>query len=143
MPWSAPSPIGLKAGKTLDETDFYERKDGTILAVMRQVMSGAESKDSGRTWGPVFDLGFPGHCPYLLMTKSGVLLMGHRLPKTSLHYSLDEGRSWRGPIPIDDFIGAYPSMVELRDGRILFIYYEEGVNSAIRAVTLKVERPKR
>ena len=73
--WSAPHPIGLKAGKTLDETDIFERKDGTLLGVMREVMCGAESKDGGRTWGSVYDLGFPGHCPYLLQTPNGVLLL--------------------------------------------------------------------
>ena len=133
---------GLRAGKILDETDFYERKDGTILALMRQVMCSAESHDRGETWSDPVDLGFPGHCPYLLMTRSGVLLMAHRLPQTALHYSVDEGRSWQGPVKLDDFIGAYPSMVELKDGRILCVYYEEGPNSAIRALTLKVERKK-
>ena len=142
--WSSPRPIGLKAGKTLDETDFHERRDGTILAVMRQVMCGAESRDGGRTWSEVVPLGFAGHCPYLLMMRSGVLLMGHRVPQTSLHFSLDEGRTWQGPVKIDEYIGAYPSMLELKDGWVLFIYYEEGPNSAIRAVFLKVTRtPKK
>lgn len=138
--WSSPRPIGLKAGKTIDETDIIERKDGTLVAFSREVMTGSESKDHGETWGAVYKLGFPGHCPYLLMTKRGVLLMVHRLPKTSLHWSVDEGRTWHGPILIDDVIGAYPSMVELRDGRILCVYYEEGPNSAIRAVTMDVTR---
>src|SRR5258708_21618444 len=75
--WSAPHPIGLKAGKTLDETDIYERDDGTILAVLREVMCRSESRDGGKTWSDVFELGFPGHCPYLLMTKGRVLLMAH------------------------------------------------------------------
>ncbi len=106
---------------------------------MREVMCGAESHDGGKTWGPVYDLGFPGHCPYLLMTRNGVLLMAHRLPNTALHYSTDEGRTWHGPIIIDNVIGAYPSLVQLKDGRVLCVYYEEGANSAIRAVTLHVE----
>src|SRR5579871_382124 len=134
--WSAPHPIGLKAGKTLDETDVFERKDGTLVAIMREVMCCAESKDGGKTWGPVYDLGFPGHCPYLLQTPDGVLLMAHRVPETSRHYSTDEGRTWHGPILIDHVIGAYPSMVVLHDGRVLCVYYEEGAHSAIRAVTL-------
>ena len=71
-------------------------------------------------------MGFPGHCPYLLQTPDGVLLMAHRVPETSLHCSLDEGRTWQGPVLIDHFIGAYPSLVTLRDGRILCVYYEEG-----------------
>ena len=66
--------------------------------------------------------------------------MAHRLPETSLHYSLDEGRTWIGPVLIDHFIGAYPSMVNLKDGRVLCVYYEEGKGSAIRAVTITVKR---
>ena len=140
--WSSPRPIGLKAGKTIDETDVLERKDGTLVSFSREVMVGSVSKDHGETWGPVYELGFPGHCPYLLTTKSGVLLMAHRVPKTSLHWSLDEGRTWHGPVQIDDVIGAYPSMVELRDGRVLCVYYEEGQNSAIRAATIRVDRSR-
>ncbi len=138
--WSSPRPIGLHAGKTLDETDIFERKDGSLLAVIREVMCGAISKDGGKTWGDVYDLGFPGHCPYLLQTPEGVLLMAHRLPMTSLHYSADEGRTWNGPILIDSVIGAYPSMVMKKDGSVLCVYYEEGANSAIRGVTIRVSR---
>lgn len=138
--WSSPHPIGLNAGRKLDETDVFERKDGTLLAVMREVMCGSLSNDGGKTWGPVYELGFPGHCPYLLQTPEGVLLMAHRLPQTSLHYSVDEGRTWHGPVLIDSVIGAYPSMIMQKDGRVLCVYYEEGANSAIRAVTLKVTR---
>ncbi len=138
--WSSPHPIGLKAGLTLDETDTYERKDGTLLAVMREVMASSESRDRGVTWSPVRDLGFKGHCPYMLMTKQGVLLMAHRLPQTSLHYSTDEGRTWHGPITIDNVIGAYPSLVQLRNGHVLCVYYEEGPNSAIRSTEITVNR---
>lgn len=138
--WSNPHAIGLKAGKIIDETDIYERKDGTLLAVCREVMVASESKDRGETWSEVTPLGFPGHCPYLLMTRSGVLLMGHRVPNTSLHYSLDEGRTWHGSLLIDSVIGAYPSMVELKDGNVLCVYYEEGAHSAIRSTILHLRR---
>jgi hypothetical protein len=138
--WSAPSAIGIGDGLTLDEMDIYERKDGSLLAVMREVMAYSESLNRGRNWSPVKRMGFPGHCPYLLKTRSGVLLLAHRLPKTSLHYSIDEGRSWTGPIQIDDVIGAYPSMVELKNGQVLVIYYEEGRGSAIRSLRLNVSR---
>jgi len=137
--WSSPHPIAQRSGKTLDETDIFERRDGTLVAIMREVMCASESTDGGKTWSEARDLGFPGHCPYLLETKNGVLLLAHRVPETSLHYSLDEGRTWHGPILIDHVIGAYPSLVTLRDGRILCVYYEEGAHSAIRAVTIRVE----
>jgi len=138
--WSAPRPIGLEAGLTIDETDLYERKDGTILAVCRQEMVASESRDGGWSWSEPVKLPFQGHCPYLLMTRQGVLLMAHRLPQTSLHYSLDEGRTWSESVLIDDFIGAYPSMVQMKDGRVLCLYYEEGEGSAIRAAILKINK---
>jgi hypothetical protein len=34
---------------------------------------------------------------------------------------------------IDTVTGAYPSGVELRDGAVLCVYYEEGNKSAVRA----------
>jgi hypothetical protein len=73
-----------------------------------------------------------------LRARSGLLLLAHRLPGTSLHWSFDEGRSWPGHLQVDPVIGAYPSMVELRDRAVLMIYYEEGAGSSIRAVRLKV-----
>ncbi len=141
--WLAPVVVGLEPGLTLDETDLFERKDGTIFAMMREVMASAESKDGGRTWTRVAKTGFPGHCPYMLMSNQGVLLMAHRVPMTALHYSTDEGRTWRGPVTIDSVIGAYPSMVTLKDGSVLCVYYEEGVNSAIRAKRIRVSRAER
>lgn len=136
--WSTPRPIGMDAGKRVDETDVYERKDGTILAISRDGMYTCESRDHGWTWSQIEPTGFPGHCPCLLMTRAGVLLLGHRLPGTSIHWSLDEGRTWAGTVQIDEHIGAYPSMVELRDGHVLCVFYEEGTGSGIRAVRLRI-----
>jgi hypothetical protein len=55
-----------------------------------------------------------------------------------LHYSLDECRTWSDNVPIDDVGGAYPSMVNLQDGSVLVVYYEEGAGSSIRAKRLRV-----
>jgi hypothetical protein len=118
------------------ETDIIPLKDGSVLAVEREPstsMCASISKDGGRTWSVSKPLGFPGHCPYLLRTKDGAILLAHRLPQTSLHYSYDEGRHWSENVQVDDFIGAYPSMVELKDGSVLIAYYEEGPGSNIRA----------
>jgi hypothetical protein len=73
------------------------------------------------------------HCPYLHRAPGNIILMGHRLPGTSLHYSLDECKTWSPNILIDSFEGAYPSMVTLKDGTILVAYCEEGPGSNIRA----------
>jgi len=93
--WSAPHPIGLNSGKVIDETDLFEREDSSILAISRQVMTESESRDGGVTWSEPRALGFEGHCPYLLMTRQGVLLMAHRLPGTSSTTASMKGE--RGP----------------------------------------------
>lgn len=128
------------AGVRLDaETDLIELKDGSLLAAQRPAMMSATSKDGGATWTKSAKMGFEGHCPYFLRTAGDVILLGFRLPQTSLRYSRDEGRTWSENVLVDDVIGAYPSMVNLRDGSVLVVYYEEGAGSNIRAKRLRVD----
>jgi len=93
----------------------------------------ATSPDGGLSWSPVKDIGFQGHCPHFTRLGTGEILLTHRLPMTSLHVSCDEGKTWQGPYRIDETIGAYASTVELKDGSVLVVYYEEGEGSAVRA----------
>ncbi len=123
------------------ETDVVSLKDGRLLAVEREPatsMCASASSDGGRTWSVSQPLGFPGHCPYLLRTSAGILVLAHRLPGTSLHYSFDDGRTWSENVAVDERIGAYPSMVERSDGTVLILYYEEGAGSNIRARRFRV-----
>jgi hypothetical protein len=98
----------------------------------------AVSEDFGKTWGPVRSFGFKGHCPYFLRHSSGVILLAHRVPATSLHWTADEGETRNGPVKIDTVGGAYPSLVELPGGLVYCVYYEEGKGSSIRGVPLWV-----
>jgi Neuraminidase (sialidase) len=140
--WKSLALIGEKAGVFLDaETDVVPLKDGKLLAALRSSkvdMHYAVSEDAGKTWGPVKSFGFKGHCPYFLRHSSGVILLAHRVPATSLHWTDDEGKTWNGPVKIDTVSGAYPSMVELPDGLVYCVYYEEGKGSSIRGVRLRV-----
>lgn len=123
------------------ETDVIPLRDGRLLAVEREPatsMCASVSPDGGRTWTASQPLGFPGHCPYLLRTSDGVLVLAHRLPGTSLHYSFDDGRTWSENVLVDERLGAYPSMVERKDGTVLIVYYEEGAGSNIRARRFRV-----
>ena len=142
--WKDLAYIGEKAGIFLDaETDVATLKDGKLLAALRSSkvdMHYAISEDSGKTWGPVRPFGFKGHCPYFLRHSTGVILLAHRLPATSLHWTADEGKTWNGPVKIDTVGGAYPSMVELPDGLVYCVYYEEGKGSSIRGVRLRVDK---
>jgi sialidase-1 len=135
--WSSPIPIGKDSGVRLDaETDFILLKDGSLFAALRGDrvnMHFATSPDEGVNWSGVKDIGFPGHCPHLTRLIAGTILLTHRLPNTALHVSRDEAKTWQGPYSIDNKIGAYPSTVELKDGTVLVVYYEEGESSAIRA----------
>jgi len=139
--WSRPIAIGEHSDIPLDaEPDVCEVSPGKLLMMMRPAMAYSWSHDGGRTWSEPKRVGFAGHAPYMLRTRSGVLLLGHRLPATSLHYSLDDGETWRGPVQIDTCTGAYPSMCELSDGSIYCVYYEEGKGSDIRGTRFTADR---
>ncbi|MFA6241756.1 MAG: sialidase family protein [Candidatus Hydrogenedentales bacterium] len=142
--WSPPIDIP-NGGLRLDaETDVIELKDGRLYAAQRtssESMRSSISKDGGLTWSVSEPMGFPGHCPYLYRTADDIILCAHRLPTTSLHYSLDECATWSENVPVDEQNhGAYPSMVALKDGSILIVYYEEGDGSSIRARKFKVSK---
>ncbi|RFT17129.1 MAG: putative sialidase [Candidatus Saccharicenans subterraneus] len=141
--WSRPIDID-NGGYPLDaETDVIPLKDGTLYAIQRsrgESMCFSLSGDGGRSWSVSEPVGFPGHSPYLLRIPGDIIVLAHRLPATSLHYSLDEARTWSQNIIIDKVIGAYPSMVELRDGSVLVVYYEEGQGSDIRARRFRLTR---
>jgi hypothetical protein len=140
--WKDLAYIGEKAGAHLDaETDVVRLKGGKLLAALRSSkvdMHYALSEDSGKTWGTVRSFGFKGHCPYFLRHSSGVILLAHRVPATSLHWTADEGKTWGGPVKMDTVGGAYPSLVELPGGLVYCVYYEEGKGSSIRGVLLRV-----
>ncbi len=134
--WSPPIDID-NGGLRLDaETAIIRLKDGSLYAAQRtakESMRYAISKDGGLSWSVSKPMGFPGHCPYLHRSPEGVILCAHRIPQTSLHYSLDECATWSENVLVDQVGGAYPSMVTLTDGGILIVYYEEGAGSSIRA----------
>jgi len=124
------------------EPDIVELPGKRLYVMMRDVMTWSESTDGGRTWSPPKDLGIKGHCPYLLLTSKDVLLCGIRNPvtrSTDMLYSTDFGRNWCGPVMIDAVLGAYPSLAELPDGRIITVYYTEGEGSDIRGVYLTAD----
>ncbi len=141
--WKDLALIGEKDGVFLDaETDVLPLKNGRLLAALRSSkvdMHYAISEDLGKTWGPVRSFGFKGHCPYFLRHSSGIILLAHRVHATSLHWSSNDGKTWQGPVRIDSVGGAYPSMVELPNGDVYCVYYEEGKGSSIRGVRLRVD----
>jgi sialidase-1 len=150
--WGKPIDID-NAGVRLDaETDVIELADGRLWAGQRSSHTPAcyaVSADEGNTWTKSQTLGFVAHCPYLLRAASNpsIILMGYRgystlngsgVGCTALRCSLDECKTWNEAITVDAFVGAYPSMVNLKDGSVLIVYYEEANNSSIRAKRFRV-----
>jgi sialidase-1 len=124
------------------ETDVIELADGSLFAAERSrgaSMGFSRSFDRGMTWSPSLPLGFAGNCPYLHRATNGIVLLGHRLPGTSLHYSIDDCQTWSQNVVIDDVNGAYPSMADLSDGTVLVMYYDDAPpGSDIRARRFRV-----
>ena len=153
--WTDPITIGEDAGLFLAaETDVIRLKDGSLFAALRGQedlpMHYSISQDVGKTWSPVKSIGFLAHSPHLNRLSSGEILMVYRGVEgshtfswdhayTALRVSYDEGLSWQGPYKLDSSRGAYPSTVELDDGSIMLVFYEEGENSGVGV--LKFELP--
>jgi sialidase-1 len=143
--WSVPVAVGKEGPLELDaEPDLVELPEGRLLMALRPVLALSSSEDHGRTWSRPEPIGFPGHCPYFLRLRSGIILLAHRLPGTSLHYSLDDGRTWSANVVLDTVGGAYPSLCELPEsfpaGTVFAAYYEEGGRSRIRGRRLRATR---
>jgi sialidase-1 len=121
------------------ELHAVETSGGRLIAHIRnhnqanqQEILQTESDDGGTTWSrphPIGVMGFPSH---LLRLKDGRLLMsyGHRwVPLgNQARLSSDEGKSWSGPITINDLAHiadmGYPSTVECDDGTLVTVWYE-------------------
>lgn len=142
-------------GHALSETDVIELKNSNVYAVHRTdggpPMYYTISTDGGTTWGKTLPLKVSGHCPYLHRTVDDIIVLGYREEKiegdttsysTKMVFSADECETWSEPILIDTVIGAYPSMVNLKDGSVLIVYYEEGVGSNIRARRFQIKDSK-
>lgn len=92
-----------------------------------------ESVDGGETWSEGKALGFHGSPPHLLHHSSGKLILtyGYRLEPYGqrVAVSCDEGATWehnwilRDDGPTSDL--GYPSTVELPDGSLYSIYYQQ------------------
>ncbi len=147
--WNPPVEI-RNGGRHLDaETDVIELPNGRLWAAQRAADGPAcyaISYDQGNRWSVSKSLDFVAHCPYLLRPASRPdrILFAYRgvdetgAVVTALRYSTDGCKTWSEPIEVDRFGGAYPSMVDLNDGSILIVYYEEGAKSSIRAKRFRV-----
>lgn len=138
------------------ELHMVEAADGTLIVHIRNhsaLNAGetlqSESRDGGRTWSEPHAIGVWGLPSHLLRLRDGRLLMSYgcrRAPfGNQARLSIDHGKTWGGPISLsDDGIGGdlgYPSTVELTDGTLLTVWYEqtrESKQAILRQVSWKV-----
>jgi sialidase-1 len=147
--WLAELPVrpGDRAAE-YHELHAVETRTGRLIAHIRNHNEPnrnetlqSESDDGGRSWTEPRSIGIWGLPSHLLRLRDGRLLMtyGHRRPPfgNQARLSADDGRSWSEPVIISgDGTGGdlgYPSTVELRNGSLLTIWYEQMAGAA-RAV---------
>jgi len=154
--WSAPQQLddrgldgaGAPIACNLDLTEVCaaEVRPGRVLALMRPIYSPwmweCWSDDGGRTWGPAVRGPFPGYaCPNMIRTRSGALLVAHRLPGLTINCSRDGGENWDAGTMIDSGIWAMGAMAEVAPDLVLYVYWD-AFESLMRAQLLRVTRTK-
>ena len=122
------------------ELHAVEAADGRLIVHLRNENKTdygetfqSESDDGGKTWSEPHSIGVWGLPSFLTRMRDGRLLMsyGHRRAPlgNQARFSYDHGRTWSAPLLISAD-GAktdlgYPSTVELANGSLLTVWYEQ------------------
>lgn len=140
------------------EPHVAELPNGELYALIRAdyakdvMMRQTRSLDGGRTWEPITPTGLSGLPPHLLVLRDGRLVATYgRRTKERGGYgeyasvSPDGGRTWDFEFKLcgakNDDLG-YPATVELDDGDLLTVYYQqppEGGKPCIMATKWRLE----
>lgn len=140
--WEEVGICPLPAGFNVDqvhEPHVCEMPDGRLIGHLRvhepetNAIWQSESADGGRTWSEPVRVPVDGTPPHLLMHSSGALICvyGYRHAPYGQRaiFSLDEGRTWVGDMPLrkdgPTWDLGYPASAELADGSILTVYYQQ------------------
>jgi len=143
--WQITGTIPIPAGEGYNayhEPHVVQRPDGTLVALFRcqpeneeqHTMRQSESTDGGRTWTCTHSTGIWGYPPHLLLLADGriVVTYGRRKEPFSERacVSTDGGATWdtANEITLCDAVNkdhGYPSSVQLADGSILTVYYQD------------------
>ena len=132
--WLASKPIAAFGGI---QPTLFEKKDGTIVAYMREngplkKIRVSESKDAGVSWGPVgvCDLPNPGSgCDGVKLANGHWLMVYNDLAKgrhrLAVSISEDEGKSWTKTQHLEDNADGrfhYPAVIQGKGGEIHCVY---------------------
>ena len=148
--WNVLSIIPPRPG---EQSGFYhelhgvEAADGTIVVQIRnhnEANGGetlqTESADGGKTWSEIHSIGVWGHPSHLLRLADGRLLMTYGYRREGMgnraRVSADNGRTWSEAMTISDDARitdvGYPSTVQLPDGSLLTVWYENMGTTCLR-----------
>lgn len=132
----------VQGNMDLTEVCGVQTGDGSVAAYIRPVYSPwmweTRSHDGGKTWEPCVRGPFPGYAtPNMLRTRSGYLVMAHRLPGLTLDVSSDDGQTWTQAVTIDSGLWAMGSMLEVQPDVILYVYWDS-FESRMRAQFIKI-----
>ncbi|MHB9024396.1 MAG: sialidase family protein [Armatimonadota bacterium] len=132
-----PHVVELPSGKLIGHIRLENRveHDVTAVGLTHFTLMQTESTDGGRTWTTAQPLGILGGPPHLLRHSSGALVCvyGYRHREHPFGecaaVSYDEGKTWQHDLILRDDgpsvdLG-YPSSVELADGSIFTVYYQQ------------------
>lgn len=130
--FSEPHVVELKSGKLIGMIR-YEPKDSSGSYLMQ-----TESNDAGKTWTKPHKTPMWGYPPHLIELSNGWVLVvyGHRREIYSERacISKDEGKTWeidKEIILAEAYNGdlGYPASVQLNDGSIITVFYQQDVKS--------------
>jgi len=143
--WRTIGDIPVPPGEDIDhchELHAVETAGGTVIAMIRynpperdnNIMRQTESLDGGKTWSVPQPTGIWGYPPHLMKLSGGRLLVtyGYRREPFGERacISTDDGNTWEVENPIEiapafnNDLG-YPASVELSDGSIYTVYYQQ------------------
>lgn len=154
--WHVLSVIPPREG---EQAGFYhelhgvEAADGTIVVQIRNhnERNGGEtlqteSADGGKTWSEIHSIGVWGHPSHLLRLADDRLVMTYGYRREGMgnraRVSSDNGKTWSEAIVISDDARitdvGYPSTVQLPDGTLLTVWYENMGTTCLRMATWKL-----
>lgn len=153
MTWQKLGGLDIPEGtrwENFHEPHTVELDDGKILGVLRAegpeipmgfTMYQTFSDDGGKTWGAMTPMGVYGSPPHLLKHSSGaiILVYGRRdvpLGERAI-VTWDNGKTWSDQIILSETTPSdmgYPASVELSDGSILTVYYQQYENEGFPSI---------